>query len=343
MPKTGILLVNIGSPKSYEVPEVKKYLLRFLMDKDVLSIPFVFRWPLVNLLIVPKRAPFSAQNYKKVWMPGGSPLIVYSEAFRQRLQEKLDEPFVVKTGMSFSNPDIEESLLAFAKENVERILYIPLFPQYAEATTGAVTKAMKAYVLKHQIKIPIQVMTPFYKENSFVKNVSRIALNSTQGKNIEHYLFSYHGLPESQIRRRPACRINSDCCKKALSCEENCYRAQCFRTTEIIAKDMGLSAEQWSLSFQSRLGRAKWIGPSTEETLQHLGSAGVKRLAVLCPSFVADCIETLEEIRIAGRERFIQAGGEDLYLVPCVNDDTQWVADFADHCREVLNKTESLL
>lgn len=329
MDKKGLLLINIGSPRSYQVEDVKKYLRIFLMDKEVINLPFILRWPLVNLLIVPRRGPFSAQNYQKVWMDGGSPLIVHSENFKNKLQLALGDSYVVRTGMSFSDPNIEESLLALVRDGVSEILAVPMFPQFAQVTTGAINEVVRKLVRKHRLQVPVRLLPEFYRDDAFIKNTARVTQEFLQDKKVDHFLFSYHGLPEAQIRKNSFCEINGACCSQESSCLKGCYRAQCFKTSQLLAARMGLPPHQWSLAFQSRLGRAKWIGPATDETIKSLPTRGFKKIAVICPSFVADCIETLEEIGIGGKEDFIHAGGEELHLIPCLNSDLVWAQDFA--------------
>lgn len=329
MAKTGVILFNIGTPKSYEVNDVKEYLLRFLMDKDVINLPFLIRWPLVHGLIVPRRAPFSAENYRKVWMKEGSPLWVYSKHFTAKLQETLGTDFSVKMGMRYSEPFIETSLKELAAEGVKSILLVPMFPQYAEATTGSVLKEFERAKKHLGITIPTRLLRDFYDDKAFIAPSGEIMKETLQGKHIDHYLFSFHGLPESHIRKNEGCLRSEDCCFEKSACEKPCYRAQCFATATKIAESLNLQPNHWSVSFQSRLGRAEWLKPATDHTLEVLGKTGKKNVAVICPSFVADCIETLEEIAIGGEETFKHAGGENFHMIPCVNEDDRWVDGFA--------------
>jgi ferrochelatase len=334
--KKGILLINIGSPASYAVKDVKPYLKSFLMDKQVINLPFISRWVLVNWIIIPRRASFSAAKYKQVWMPEGSPLTVYSERFKQALQSALGENFQVETGMSNSAPNIETGLMRLVKQNVSEILVIPMYPQEAQATSGSAKNEILRLEKKHDLTMPFFFLPAFFADASFQENTVRIARDFLKDRKIDHYLFSYHGLPESQILRVQGCQIDDACCAQPKSLLKGCYRAQCLQTTRALAKSMGLREDQWTYSFQSRLGRAKWLGPSTEETLDKLAHRGIKNLAVLSPSFVADCIETIEELGMEGSETFKKAGGEKLHLVPCLNADSEWAKDFARHCRESL-------
>lgn len=334
MARKGLLLINIGSPRSYEVEDVKKYLTAFLMDKEVINLPFFLRWPLVNLLIVPRRAPFSAESYKKVWMDEGSPIAVYTHRFAQQLQQNLGVDYIVKVGLRYSEPSVEKALQELATENVDEILVAPLFPQYAEATNGSSLQLVDRLMQKMNLRIAKRELPAFFAHKSFIEPSVQISQETLQGKQVDHYLFSFHGLPESHIRRIPGCLVSETCCFEKDACAKNCYRAQCFATATEIAERMNIPASHWSVSFQSRLGRGEWLKPATDHTLEVLGRTGKKNIAVICPSFVADCIETLEEIGIGGQETFHNFGGEQYHLVPCVNDDPRWISGFADLIRE---------
>lgn len=331
MAKTGVLLLNIGSPSSYDVKDVKKYLSTFLMDKDVITLPYPLRWLLVKGIIVPRRGPYSAENYKKVWLEGrGSPLTVYTEAFAEKLQTFLGDSYLVQVGMRYAKPSIEDALRTMEEASVNSILLVPLFPQYAEATTGSALKEVDRLSGRLGIDIPEQVLPPFFAQDAFIEPSVRLIREMLQGETVDHYLFSFHGLPESHIRRVPGCLATDGCCFEKNACAKNCYRAQCFESATRIAESLNLLDSHWSVSFQSRLGRGEWLKPSTDHTLEVLSQTGKKRVAVICPSFVADCIETLEEIAIGAQEDFQKHGGEKLIVVPCLNADDEWVQKFAD-------------
>ncbi|NUN05842.1 MAG: ferrochelatase [Bdellovibrio sp.] len=331
MGKIGVLLLNIGSPPSYEVPAVKKYLSTFLMDKDVINLPYPLRWTLVNLLIVPRRGRASAANYEKVWIKDqGSPLNVYSKEFAAKLQTHLGSNYVVKIGMRYADPIIPQALTELAEAQVSSLILAPMFPQYAEATTGSALKEVHRLIGRMGIDIPTTSLAPFFASAAFVQPSARLIREKVGDEPIDHYLFSFHGLPESHIRKIPGCLQTDGCCFEKNACAKNCYRAQCFESATQIAESLQLQESHWSVSFQSRLGRAEWLKPSTEHSLEILARTGKKNIAIICPSFVADCIETLEEIAIGAKEEFLKNGGKNLEVVPCVNADADWVAGFAD-------------
>ncbi|KYG66257.1 ferrochelatase [Bdellovibrio bacteriovorus] len=331
MAKKGVLLLNIGSPESYQVQDVKTYLLNFLMDRDVIDLPWIVRYPLVNWIIVPKRAPFSAANYKKVWMEGeGSPLTVFSDRFAKKLQTALGSEYSVKVGMRYAEPTIDRALAEFSSEGLKDLLIVPMFPQYAEATTGSSVKYTLNQIQKRGGHLNTQVLPAFFDEECFINPSADLARQTVSGKEVDHFLFSFHGLPESHVKKIEGCLITPDCCLQKNACAKNCYRAQCFASAQAIANRLGLQKNQWSVSFQSRLGRAEWLKPSTEHSIQELAKRGLKSIAVICPSFVADCIETLEEIGIGGEEVFHEHGGKEFNLVPCVNENDAWVSGFAE-------------
>ncbi|MGZ3774325.1 MAG: ferrochelatase [Pseudobdellovibrionaceae bacterium] len=329
MAKIGVLLLNIGSPPSYEVSDVKKYLHRFLMDKDVINIPFPLRWLLVHGIIVPKRGQHSANNYKKIWIENeGSPLSVYTAKFAWNLQNSLGESFIVKIGMRYSQPSIELALREFDKCQIDRLILVPLYPQYAEATTGSSLKEVQRLMERFEIEIPSVILPPFFKEDAFTKSYIEIIKDTLGEKTPDHYLFSFHGLPESHIRKAKGCLSIDGCCFEVDACNKNCYRAQCYATATKIAEDLKIPPSHWSVSFQSRLGRGEWLKPATDHTLQILAKKE-KSVAVICPSFVTDCLETLEEIGMEGQALFKENGGKEFILVPCLNERENWVQKFS--------------
>jgi ferrochelatase len=336
MAKTGVLLVNIGSPDRPETKEVAAYLEKFLMDKKIIDLPFLVRWPLVNLLIVPKRAPISAGNYKKVWLRDvdQAPLTYYTKELTGALSKELGNEFVVRYGMAYASPNVEQSFVELETLGCERILVVPLFPQYAEATTGSIVDEINKIQKRHITKAKVQFLPPFFRDLGFLSSSAKVAAKTFEGKAIDHYLFSFHGLPEKQVLQNTTCHLNSTCCNSEAALQKNCYRAQCFKTAELIADLLKLPQKAWSVSFQSRLGRAEWLRPYTSLVLENFAKQGIKNIAVLSPSFVSDCLETLEELGITAKESFLEHGGKELTLAPCVNLDVEWIRSLAQLVRQ---------
>ncbi|HPI11949.1 MAG TPA: ferrochelatase [Catalimonadaceae bacterium] len=324
---TGILLVNLGTPDSTSTTDVRRYLRQFLMDSRVIDIPFLSRFLLVNGIIAPFRAPKSAAVYRNVWMKEGSPLKVYGMALEKKVQNVLGDGFIVKLGMRYMNPSIESGLEFLKKAQVDRIVVVPLFPQYASATNGSVFELTSRIMATWQTIPAFNFTGPFFNQAFFLDPiVKQIQEARTSGK-FDQILFTYHGLPERQIRKGDDTKtcLSGDCCGTYHKGNALCYRAQCFETSRLIAKKAGLAETQYTTSFQSRLGRDPWIKPYTDEVIKKWPSHGIKRVLALSPSFVADCLETTEEIGSEYKEVFEAAGGEHWELLPCVNDRTDWV------------------
>lgn len=331
--KKGLLLNNIGTPNSPSTKDVKIYLDEFLMDPGVIGLPFLLRWILVKGLITPRRSSTSAAKYKSVWMAEGSPLMVFSQAFSRKLGYFLGSNWLVRVGMRYGTPSIRETLEEFRVQNVEEVILAPLFPQYAEATTGSAIKECERVLKEMDWRPQLKILPPFFDKKEFLvpqANLIRPILNE-----VDHVLFSFHGLPESQVRENEGCLESKDCCERPKACAMNCYRAQSVATAKSLAAILDLPREKWSFSFQSRLGPAKWISPATDEVLKELAAKGVRRLAVACPSFTADCLETLEEIGIEGKKEFLHAGGKEYRLIPCVNAESSWVESFPRIINEI--------
>jgi len=325
--KTGVLIVNIGTPESPSEKDVGIYLKKFLMDEDVIAIPFVFRWILVNLIIVPFRAVRSAAKYAKIWTPEGSPLKTNTEKFVQALAKELPSDYTVKMGMAFSEPSILTSLTQFKHEGIDKLIVCPMFPQYADATTGSVIKAVRKFSGILKLSAEIKFIKPFYNQDFYLDNVLE------KMKNIEpkHWIFSYHGLPEKQITKNSECQLSEACCLSQKACTVQCYRSHCVQTTEAIAKKLNLNKSQYTMTFQSRLGVKRWLQPYTDDVLRSLPSRHIKSIAVVSPAFVADCLETLEEINLESRHAFNESGGESFEYIECLNSDQEWVKGFAKY------------
>lgn len=326
--RLGILLINTGSSSAPETGPTRKYLRQFLSDPRVFDVNPVLRWFLLNFVILPTRPKQSAAAYREIWMEeGGSPLIYYSEQFRDRLRERMPNA-AVEIGMAYGVPSIDDGLSALIDAQVERIIVVPMFPQYASATTGSVLEgAYKAAA--ERMNVPsLSVAPPFYDDPGYLDAWAQLAKPALDEFNPDVILMSYHGLPLRQIYKCDPtgnhCLQSDDCCERYMEANPMCYRAHCMETTRGIVERLGLAADKYRVTFQSRLGRDPWLTPATDETVDRLAKEGVKRLAVLSPAFVADCLETLEEIGIQAKESFIEHGGKDFLLVPSLNDDVRW-------------------
>jgi ferrochelatase len=320
--ETGVLLSQLGTPASPSTRDVRRYLREFLSDPRVIDLPAPARWLLVNGIIAPFRAPKSAHAYRAIWQPGGSPLRIHTEALAAALAKTLGERFAVEVGMRYGAPSIPQALDRLARAGASRIVVLALYPQHAESSRGTALAVVQAWGAKRPGAPELRVLPPFFAEPVFVGAVAAQARPVLASLRPDHVLMSYHGLPERHVLAadpsRERCLARPDCCAQP-GATDFCYRAQCFATSRALAAALELAPERVSTSFQSRLGRARWIGPSTDDLLVSLAGRGVRRLAVLCPSFVADCLETLEEIGIRARERWTELHGESFALVPCVN------------------------
>jgi ferrochelatase len=324
--RRGVLLSNIGTPESFQVKDVARYLREFLMDEEILTLPYWLRYFLVHVLIVPRRAAISAKNYQAIWTEEGSPLRVLSVSLKENLQSLLGSETLVAVGMRYGTPSIEKALQDFHQAGVEEVLLVPLYPQYARATTVSTRKKVEEIVKQKSYPFRLHEVAPFYADRGFIQAVVGKTKTALSGKTVDHYLMTYHGLPENQMKKVPGCLKAEGCCQQVGSCEKNCYRAQCLRTSSLIAAELGLQAGQWTVSFQSRLGRTEWIKPYTDDTIKALSAQGIKNRAVLCPSFVSDCLETLEEIGVQGAESFRHGGGSGFYVIPCLNEQADYLA-----------------
>ncbi|GGE47936.1 ferrochelatase [Halopseudomonas oceani] len=335
MSDRGVLLVNLGSPSSTQVADVKRYLNQFLMDPYVVDLPWLARRLLVSLILA-TRPKASAHAYASIWWDEGSPLVVISRRVQRALQQQLDMP--VELAMRYGEPSIEQGLLALAKQpGVREVLFMPQYPQHADSTITTSVEEARRVIAKHQLGIKLNVVPAFYNRPDYIAALTQ-SVQPYLEQGFDHLLLSYHGLPERHLRKADPtgshCLASGDCCEQASAATATCYRAHCSHVSRELTAALGLRAEQWSQAFQSRLGRDKWIEPYTEARIDELAAQGVKRLLVACPAFVADCIETLEEIGDRAREQFIAAGGEELVLIPCLNDQPQWIDVLATWARE---------
>ena len=335
MTQQALLLVNLGSPASTEVADVRRYLNQFLMDPYVIDLPWPVRRLLVSLILI-KRPAASAHAYQSIWWEEGSPLVVLSRQLCEAIKPHWPQG-PVELAMRYGEPSIESSLKRLAAQGIRQVTFAPLYPQFADSTTTTALVEAQRVIAAHQLPLELSIVAPFYDQPEYLDALAESARPYLQ-QGFDHLLMSYHGLPERHLHKTDPtgshCLKGADCCQKATGTVlDSCYRAQCYRVSEGFAERAGLAPEQWSVAFQSRLGRAKWIEPYTEARLDELAAQGVKKLLVMCPAFVADCIETLEEIGQRGKEQFVAAGGEDLVLVPCLNTHESWVRALAAICK----------
>jgi ferrochelatase len=326
--KEGILLINLGSPNAPTPEAVGVYLKEFLMDERVIDIPTWIRRLLVHLIIVPRRKGASAKLYRSIWTEEGSPLVVNTRALAAGLRERLGPTVPVAIGMRYGQPSIEAGLAELIAAGVEEIFALPLYPQYAESSYETAVVAAREAATRLGCQAQLRILPVFYDRPEYLEACVANLKEPLEHLRPEHILFSYHSLPVRHIERldrtKSHCLRRENCCDQITEVNRDCYRAHCLATSRGIAVRLGLSATEWSMSFQSRLGRAAWLGPQTEDHLRDLVRAGVRRVAVTCPSFVADCLETLEEIGVRAREVFLEAGGEELTLLPALNAHPVW-------------------
>jgi len=337
--RVGVLLLNVGTPDSPAVSDVRRFLREFLSDRRVLDMSPPARWLLLNLIILPFRPRKSAAAYRAIWTPEGSPLLATSRGLREAVAGELGTDFTVELGMRYGSPSIADGLERLRQASPARIVVLPLFPQYSAATSGSAQDRVLEVAAESSDLPPIHTLGAFYDHSGFVDAHAAMARGPLAAFGADHLLFSYHGLPERQIRRGDPsgglhCLVRDDCCAAIGPANHSCYRAQCFATTRALASALEIPAQRWSLSFQSRLGRSRWIQPHTDRILPELARRGVKRLAVSCPAFVTDCLETLEEIGIRLRQQWQDLGGDAFLLLPCPNTSPVWVRAVADMVRE---------
>jgi ferrochelatase len=322
----GILLVNLGSPDSPSVSDVRKYLREFLMDGRVLDVNWFVRFCIVHFAILPSRPKQSAEAYHKIWIPAGSPLVVTSRSVQSKLQQRIDIP--IELAMRYQSPAIPRAIQQLAQKGVDDLFLLPLFPHYAMSSFESAVERVKEVSANIAPRMRIQVQPPYYDHPDYINALVSSAQDYLK-QDFDHILFSFHGLPERQIRKSDPsgchCLTAQNCCETPSPAHATCYRAQCFKTVAAFAQKAGLPKEKYSIAFQSRLGRDPWLKPYTDLELPKLAARGVKKLFVICPAFVADCLETLEEIGIRARETFLEAGGKELTLIPCLNEHPFWL------------------
>ena len=323
----GVLLLNLGTPDAPQSGPVRTYLREFLSDPRVIDINPVGRKLLLEAIILPLRPRKSAEAYRKVWTGQGSPLLVESVALTGRVREALGIP--VELGMRYGNPSVASALRKLLDQRVDQIAVAPLYPQYSSAATGSSLEEVFRQAGKLDVVPNLSTVPPFYADPGFIEAFALQGEPVLARERPDHVLFSFHGLPERHVRRTDPtglhCLQSAGCCDAIVDANRDCYRAQCFATARALAARLALPAGGWTVCFQSRLGRTPWIKPYTDLVLPELKARGVKRIAVFCPAFVADCLETLEEIGLRARDQWLGLGGESLALVPSLNASPAWV------------------
>jgi ferrochelatase len=325
--KTAVLLINLGTPDSTKTSDVRKYLREFLMDRRVIDVPFINRWLLVQLIIAPFRAPKSAHEYKKLWTDKGSPLYFYGVEAKELLQKSLDDTYDVYLAMRYQNPSIESITKEMENKGYSNIIILPLFPQYASASTGSALEEAMRCINKWEVIPSIQTISKFFDHPTFIKAFADLGKKYLSLNNWDHILFSYHGIPERQIKRSSCnnyCQLGN-CCNKYSNKNEYCYRAQCYETTRLLVEALDLKEGNYSTSFQSRLGKTPWIKPYTDERIKELAKEGKKKILFYSPSFIADCLETTIEGGEEYRDLFLENGGEEWQLIESLNTSDLWI------------------
>jgi ferrochelatase len=322
----GVLLVNLGSPDSTDPKDVKKYLGEFLMDPRVIDVPYLFRALLVKGIILNTRPKKSAKAYAKIWWKEGSPLIVLSERLQGKVQTKTEIP--VGLAMRYGAMSMKKGIQELIDKGVDDILIFPLYPQFAMATTETITVLADELQKEFFPNIKLSSVPAFYNNDEYIDVLANNINKQIKDLDFEHLLFSYHGIPERHIRKQDItkshCKIDGSCCNTPSKAHEFCYRHQCFEVTKLVAKKLNFKEGSFSTSFQSRLGTDQWLLPYTDRTIEKFGLNGMKKMAVVTPAFVSDCLETLEEIAMEGKELFEEVGGEEFTTLSCLNEDEAW-------------------
>ncbi|HTE08909.1 MAG TPA: ferrochelatase [Flavitalea sp.] len=343
--KRGILLMNLGSPDSTEVKDVKRYLDQFLMDERVIDKPYLLRTLLVKGIITPSRAPKSAEAYKTIWTKEGSPLIVLSKQLQQAVQLQVEEP--VELLMRYGNPDPQTAFgnLVSREPALDEVLAIPLYPHYAMSSFETAVEYAKDYHRKKNYPFRLKFLKPYFNHPDYIAALADRMRPYLAGE-FDHLLFSYHGVPGRHIRKSDItgrhCLASPNCCSMPSPAHDRCYRHQCFTTTRLITEALNIPKEKHSISFQSRLGKG-WLEPFTDIRLEEMPAEGIKKLLVICPAFVSDCLETLEEIAERGKESFMKAGGETYEMIPCLNTHPKWVKALSGWIEAYRNGNEDLI
>jgi ferrochelatase len=325
MSKKVILLVNLGSPDSTAVSDVRRYLNEFLMDGRVIDTPWLVRRFVVGMILI-NRPRESAHAYEKIWLPEGSPLVVTSRQVQKKLQSRLTAP--VELAMRYQNPSIESALHQLRDAQVDDLLVIPLFPHYAMSSYESAAEQVKTVAARIAPSLKITIQPPYYDAPDYITALVASAKDYL-ARGYDHLLFSFHGIPERHLKKSDPtgchCLMKDNCCAVPSPARATCYRAQCFKTVAAFVEQAGVPRGKYSISFQSRLGKDPWLKPYTDFELAEFPQRGIKKLLVMCPAFVSDCLETIEEINMRGRETFVAAGGKEFAQIPCLNEEPKWI------------------
>jgi protoporphyrin/coproporphyrin ferrochelatase len=320
-----ILLVNLGSPDSPSVPDVRRYLNQFLMDERVMDLSWPMRRFVVGMILI-NRPKESGHAYEKIWTKEGSPLVVYSRRVQELLQKRLSVP--VELAMRYQNPSIESAIKSLAAKGAKDVLLIPQFPHYAMSSYETAVVRVQEVARQFAPQMKITVQPPYYDDPDFIAALAASAADHLKPE-YDHLLFSFHGIPERHVKKSDPtgchCLATPNCCETPSPAHATCYRAQCYRTAALFVEKAGVPAGKWSVSFQSRLGKDPWLKPYTDYELPRLANEGKKRMLVICPAFVSDCLETIEEIGMRGCEQFMAGSGKEYTRIPCMNDHPKWI------------------
>lgn len=335
MSDNAVLLVNLGSPDSTSVSDVRRYLREFLSDDRVIDAPKLIQQFVLNCFILPRRPKKSAEAYRSIWQPEGSPLIISSKKLQSLLAQEVN--CSVELAMRYGSPSIPEAIARLKAANTKNLFLVPLYPHYAMSSYETVVVRVMEEVREQFPSLNVTTLQPFYKDEAYIDALHQSAQPYLE-QGYDHLLFSYHGIPVRHLNKADSskahCNVVPNCCTTCSPAHSTCYKAQTIATTHAFAKKAAIPASKYTISFQSRLGSEPWLQPYTDETLEQLAKSGVKKLAVMTPAFVADCLETLEEIAEEGKETFLEAGGKEFIMIPCLNEHPAWVKFLA-------NKTKS--
>ena len=328
MSKRAVLLVNLGSPASTSVGDVRRYLREFLGDERVLDVPAPLRWLLLEGVILRTRPKKSAHAYASVWKPEGSPLVLTSMSVQKKLSETLGKDIPVYLAMRYGKPSIPDVLNQMKADGIEQVFLMPQDPHYAMSSWETVVVKVYQDAEKLFPTLKIDLLQPFYQDADYIEALYEVSAPYFS-KPHDLLLFSYHGIPERHLRKgdpsKAHCMEVKDCCSHCSPVQSTCYRAQVFATTKALVKRAGIATDKYSVSFQSRLAGEPWLTPFTDKVLEEFPKQGVKKILVMCPAFVSDCLETLEEISVEAKETFIEAGGEEFEQIPCLNDQKPYI------------------